>query len=104
MIRFDVDTAARTLRCLFCGHLDTATCQSIMPMLEEQLDAVVRPGTVDTVVFDLAQVNFIPSAFIRLCMTTAKRLSPGRFSIVNTDATIKRTFKIAGLDQLLRVS
>jgi anti-anti-sigma factor len=56
------------------------------------------------IVFNLKDINFISSSFIRICMGTAKQVPPGNFCITNCDPFIKKTFKIAGLDGLLNVS
>jgi anti-anti-sigma factor len=55
-------------------------------------------------VFDLRDVNYISSSFIRICVNTAKQIQKGKFSIIHCDPFIKKTFKIAGLDDLLNIS
>jgi len=56
-----------------------------------------------SLVFDLKEVSFISSSFIRLCVAGKKRVRNGNFSITNCDPFIKKTFKIAGLDGILNV-
>ena len=55
------------------GSLDTATA----PELERQL-APVLTGSVNDLVFDLAQLKFISSAGLRVFSTVRKRLKIGR--------------------------
>ena len=54
--------------------------------------------------FDIKDVEYIASSFIRICVSTAKQLANKNFSIVNTIPMIKKVFKIAGLEKLLNVS
>lgn len=50
--------------------------------------------------FDLAEVDYIASAFIHICVQHAKIAGPGKFSIVNCQPFVKKTLKIAGFDSL----
>lgn len=56
-----------------------------------------------SVVFDLDNVEYIASAFIRICISSAKAVGEGRFEIINTKPFIMKIFKIAGLDSILNV-
>jgi anti-anti-sigma factor len=79
------------------GTLDTARC--------EQLEADVHlalAGASVLVVFDLTGVDFICSAFLRICVRTHKQAKTQGFRIVNVAPPIKRVFKIAGLDMMLQ--
>jgi anti-anti-sigma regulatory factor len=55
------------------------------------------------VCFDLKNVTYIASSFIRSCISVSRQVGDGSFSIVNAAPVIKKTFKIAGLDALLQV-
>lgn len=85
-----------TLHCIFAGRLDTAVSAAVDADLQAQLTDTGRP-----VVFDLAQVDYVSSAFLRLCVATAKRVPA--FSIVKVDPSVKRVFKIAGFEKLMRI-
>lgn len=56
------------------------------------------------IVFDMMSVDYIASAFIRLCLQTAKSIDAKNFCVQNTNPFIKKTFKMAGLDRALNVS
>jgi len=56
------------------------------------------------VCFDMKQVSFIASAFIRTCLSTSRQLDPSNFKIIHSSPMIKKTFKIAGLEEMLHVS
>ena len=92
----------------FDGRLDTNACQPLGEEINrywENLKTDATPGAamVSEIVFDLQNVRYIASAFIRLCVMCAKKVEPGKFSIIHCDPMIKKTFSIAGLDELLRV-
>ena len=52
----------------------------------------------------MTEVNYIASSFIRICVTVAKQVPRGNLTIVNCDPFLKKTFKIAGLDEIMIVT
>jgi anti-anti-sigma factor len=83
------------LLCRMPSRLDTATCVEIHdPVLlrvrEENLP----------VVFDLKDVTFVCSMFLRLCLQAYELSGPGRFQVANLSPDVKKVFKIAGLDMI----
>jgi anti-anti-sigma factor len=53
------------------------------------------------VVFDLAGVDFVASAFLRLCLMVQQKAAGHQLTLVNVSPPIKKVFKIAGLDKLV---
>ena len=109
MFDFDFNQEEKLLTCTFKGRMDTVVCSQLLAELDskyislsdnEDKNAVLEFG----IIFDLKEVNFISSSFIRLCVAAKKRVKDGKFSIRNSDPFIKKTFKIAGLDDILNVS
>ena len=80
----------------FTGKLDTATCQEMEPELREKL----ADGNA-AVVFDLAQVDFVSSSFLRLCVLAYQKAGVGGFQVINVSPAIKKVFMIAGMDAML---
>ncbi len=80
----------------FDGRMDTATCAGV----EKELDGQIEKAE-GTVVFDLGSVDFVSSAFLRICIATAKKKGAGNLKVANAAPSIKKVFKIAGLDQFL---
>ncbi len=81
----------------FEGRLDTAKCLKI--------EAEVRDKTLGSstpVVFDLGGVDFVCSSFLRLCIYACQQAGTHGFQIRNSSPSIKRVFKIAGLDAMLK--
>ncbi len=87
-----------TLTCRFSSRMDTSTCQAIEASVREKTAA-----TKDAVVFDLAGVDFVSSAFLRLCQIVYKQVEGGRFRICHASPLVTRVFKIAGFDKLVPI-
>jgi len=108
MLSFDFIPETKNLRCFFKGRMDTVICAQIGPVLESKLASLPDEAEKDLssdliLVFDLKEVEFISSSFIRICVAFSKRVTSGHFCIENCNPFIKKTFKIAGLDAVLNV-
>jgi anti-anti-sigma factor len=53
-------------------------------------------------VFDFTEVEYISSSFLRICIKKYKQLGTERFCVKNPTSDIKRVFKIAGLEKMIR--
>lgn len=86
--------------CAFAGRLDT------MALMKDEMAVSGRleQAAGHRVVFDLAGVGFIASSFLRLCLSTAKKLGAGRFAVRGASPEIKKVFAISGLDKQLTVT
>lgn len=109
MLDFDFNPEKRELTCIFKGRLDTVLCNQVSLELQSKYNSLTEHGNPDELldfelVFDLKEVNYISSSFIRLCVGGMKKVKDGGFSISNVDPFIKKTFKIAGLDEILNVT
>ena len=109
MLDFDFNPEKRILTCIFRGRLDTILCNQVSIELLSKYNSLTEHGNSDELldfelVFDLNDVDFISSSFIRLCVAGKKKVKDGCFSIRNVDPFIKKTFKIAGLDEILNVT
>lgn len=85
------------LRCVFEGSLNTITCLE----LEKELYARIREAKLP-VVFDMAKVIFIASAFLRICLTVLKEAGSDHLTIVNLQPSVQTVFKIAGFSDLIK--
>ncbi len=82
--------------CVFSGKLDTSACAGI----ESAIQSTITDASVP-VVFDLVNIDYVSSAFLRICLKTAKQSRD--FSIVHVEPSIKKVFMIAGFDRILRI-
>jgi len=109
MIKFEHFPGEKHLICRFSGRLDTLICISLSEEIQNKLQEL-KQGQSETnlleekIDFDMKDVTFISSSFIRICLIIFKNSQKGNFAIINCDPFLKKIFKIAGLDDLLRVS
>ncbi len=80
----------------FSGPLDTMECTRIGDGVTQQVQTAGQP-----VVFDLAGVDFVASAFLRLCLMVQQKAAGNQLTLINVCPPIKKVFKIAGLDKLV---
>ncbi|MEI8373552.1 MAG: STAS domain-containing protein [Planctomycetota bacterium] len=81
----------------FEGRMDTDKCAKI----ETEVRTAVSGSSIP-IIFDLDGVDFISSAFLRFCIYGQQQAGDHGFQIVNVGPCIKRVFKIAGLDAMLK--
>ena len=87
------------LRCAFQGALDTVACDTMAADLYARVEKAALP-----VIFDLNGVEFMASAFFRICLVVGKKLGSDKFSIINLSPMCKRMFKIAGLNRIFQIA
>lgn len=106
MLDYTHDPERNILSFVFSGKLDTTVSvefkPAIMKLVSDQMQLEHERQL--SVIFDFKSVDFITSAFVGICVATAKKAGKRNFSIINTNPFIKRTFKIAGLEEELNVS
>lgn len=103
MVTFIYNDEDKVLTATFVGRLDTQAVQKISEMIDVHLP--VKEGKSEfKIVFDLREVEYISSSFIRICVHVAKQTAQGQFSIAHCQPFIKKTFKISGLDEILNVT
>ena len=95
MVRFFAENGK--LRCAFSGSLNTLKCVE----LEKELYTRIRADKVP-VVFDMQDVDFIASAFLRICLTVYKEAGKDRMTITNLQPAVLTVFKIAGFADLVK--
>ena len=103
MVTFNYNDNEKVLSAVFSGRLDTLAVQKLSEVIQVNLPG--KDGkSEDKIVFDLRDVDYISSSFIRICVSVAKQAGPGQFSIAHCQPFIKKTFKISGLDDILNVT
>ena len=104
---FKFDDAAQMIVCKLHGRYGADESEHFSARLDEKI-MVHKPAAEGTgtmkICFDLQNVGFIASAFIRICLATSRRIDPVNFSIINASPMVKKTFMISGLDKALNVS
>lgn len=82
----------------FSGRMETVFITEQM----DQLLAIINDYPND-VILNLAQVNYISSSFLRLCVSAAKTKAKAneKLTVINLQPEVKKVLKIAGLDTIL---
>ncbi len=112
MLESDFNEAEKKLVCKISGRMDNENSEGIEKDLNKHLQKALPDvrengafnGDSIKIVFDLGGVDYVSSLFIRLCGATAQRTGIKSFAIVNSNARVKKIFKIAGLDDMLNLS
>ena len=103
MVTINYNDEEKLITLSFQGHMDTvATGKATDIIQNEPAMQNIKPD--DKVVFDLKDVDYVASSFIRICISHAKMAGSGRFSIANSQPFVKKTFKISGLDDILNIT
>ena len=96
---FDIVEHASTILVRLSGRLDTTQCTTLQAPLFARLSAGGQ-----SLIFDLEEVTFAASAFVRLCIIAARIVGEDRLRLINVSPMLKRVFRIAGLDNHVQVA
>lgn len=91
-------TENEKLICVFSGSLNTTASDKVEKELFSKIGEAGLP-----VVFDLKEVSYIASSFLRICQKAYKAAGEERFSIINVSPDIKKVFKITGFDKFMDI-
>lgn len=108
MVQIDYDDEKRELHCRFGEHMDSVASIDVARCVDERLNEALQSGPGGTgkdlqVIFDLGKVEYIASAFLRICITVAKRQDIEGFTVVKCNPSVKKIFSIAGLDKVMAI-
>ena len=92
------DSTAEKLVCTFSGKLDSAECL----IWKEELILKIRQAE-NAVVFDMKDVEYIASSFLRICIHVPKSIGSEKFSLINVSPHVKKVFKLSGFDKHLNI-
>ena len=82
--------------CVFSGRIDTA---GAMALENEMLDKIQRAGA--PVIFDFTDLEYVASAFLRICVKVARIAGPKKVKVINASKDILHVFKMTGFDKLM---
>jgi anti-anti-sigma factor len=103
MVTFNYNPEEKIITVTFAGRMDTLAVLKINEIIDAEPVMENRKAE-DNIVFDLKEVDYIASSFIRICVSHAKQAGTGRFSIDHCQPFVKKTFKISGLDDVLNIT
>ncbi|RJP30622.1 MAG: anti-sigma factor antagonist [Candidatus Omnitrophota bacterium] len=83
----------------FSGRLDSLACAKIQDSLLEKIEEAKLP-----VVFDFKNVDYVTSAFIRICITVYKLIGKENLTCVRMNSPeVKEVFKLSRLDHYIQM-
>ena len=103
MVEFNYNPDEKILTVIFNGRMDSVAALKLNEIFDGVLIMKDRKPD-DRLVFDLKEVDFIASSFIRICVCHAKLAGAGKFSITHCQPFVKKTFKISGVDEVLNIN
>jgi anti-anti-sigma factor len=89
---------------LFSGRLDWSTCSEIERELLSRVTEFRNRHENVRLVFDLTEVIFVSSIFLRLCLIYYKTLGAPYFAVVNVSEEIYEVFHVSGFVELMNVT
>ena len=87
------------LVCSFPVRMDTNICNKFEDELFKKIAESMLP-----VVFDLQDVEYIASMFLRIVQRVYQKIGAKNFYLINVNPNIKKVFKIAGFDMYLNIN
>lgn len=90
----------------FSGRMDTETTLKLQQQIlqtADQLHAEKEHSPPAELVFDLGEVDFVASAFLRVCLEAFKKVGAENFSIINVSPSVMMVFEISGLEKLVKI-
>lgn len=84
------------LICRFPERIDTIESQTIESELNSRVD------TSSIIRFDLSEVDYICSSFLRICLWYYQHFGKDRFQIVNVKLPVQKVLEMANLAQLVQ--
>ncbi|MBI4863379.1 MAG: STAS domain-containing protein [Candidatus Riflebacteria bacterium] len=102
MIAFHHDPLTHTLTCSISGRMDTDVASQVQREIDAKLAEVADPDL--KVIFLMSGVEYIASAFMRVCLTVLKRLPPQHFKFLQCTPFVRKALTVAGFDTLVPIS
>ncbi|MDR0327687.1 MAG: STAS domain-containing protein [Planctomycetaceae bacterium] len=93
-----------TLYCLFSGRLDWMVSSEIERELLRRVSDFKEGRESVHLTFDLSEVVYVSSAFLRLCLICYKIVGKNSFNIINASDDIHSVFSISGFAEMMNVS
>ena len=87
-----------TLQCVFTGRLDSVNCAKWDEHLLAKVEEKIGP-----VVFDMKEVDYIASGFLRICLQVAKKIGNDNLSVIHVHPYVKKVLKLSGFDRQFKI-
>ena len=99
----DFEERGDTIHCVFSGDMNTEVCAEIEEPLNTRIGRFLGERDSGQVIFDLDQVRYVSSAFLRLCLVGGKLAGGRNFSIQNVSSDVGKVFRVAGFTEMMNI-
>ena len=96
MNRYEIQNS--TLKCYLYGRADGLNSE----LLEKEINSN-SDENINSMILDMAEVDYVSSAFLRVCLKLLKKFGKNNFNIVNVQPTVLKVFKIANFTELIKI-
>lgn len=106
METYDYKQESNTLEISMRGRYDTVISMNLEDILLQKIEKALKSSTDQktfVVTINLAEVEYVSSTFMRICLKAAKMLSQGNFQVTNANPLIKETFAVSGFNAMLKI-
>ena len=86
------------LTCILYGKIDTLNSS----VLENEINENMKED-ITSVIFDLQEVDYISSTFLRIVIKIVKALGKENFVITNVQPSVMKVFKISNLTEIIKM-
>lgn len=100
----DFEEKENTIFCRFSGDLTADACTILETELDGRINTFFDEHDQPQIVFDMANVHYISSAFLRLCLLYAKKAKSPNFSVKHCSEDLLKVYTIAGFNDIMNVS
>jgi anti-anti-sigma factor len=80
------------LRCVFPPTVDTASADAFESDLYGRIEQTTGP-----IVFDLRDISYAGSAFLRICVNTIRKIGKDRLCLVNVPPAVRKVIEVSHL-------
>ncbi len=106
MVEFSQDDEQARLTCRFSGELRTNECMALQEKVALRvtsfLEACGRDGPEPRIVFDLKELTFASSFFIRIVLSCVQRVGRKHFTVIHASDFMAGLFRTVGLSEVLK--
>lgn len=106
MVEFTQDDEQAKLICRFTGELRTNECITLQEKVALRVTTFLQdcrdPAAPPAIVFDLKDVTFASSFFVRIVLSCVQRVGKDHFSVINANDFLVGLFRTVGLQEVLR--
>ncbi len=105
MVEFTQDDEASQLTCRFSGELRTDECMALQEKIALRVTSFLQDcrgaSAEPTIIFDLKEVRYAASFFVRIVLSCVQRVGKEHFSVIHTNDFLVGLFRTVGLQELL---